>query len=839
MNKKVFTIITGLFLLASPLTGAAEDIDVSGSVDLGIKQLDQDNNSSKFNEYKDDENNIYINELNLSLTGDDTIPFFDFKGSNLSRDDQEISIRHGLPGKWQLEIDWSEIPHLISNQAKTPYDYLGNGRYRVSGGIVDDIQISSVANASSWTAADLGPGLAGEDIRINNVLANSVHAIELGTHRETGEIGFTYHISDKTAIKFGFKQDNKNGSIITGAPIGDRPPRSMTVQLPEPIDYRTEDYRITAEHNLEKVQVEASYLYSKFYNDVDALIWNSLFHSAGYFGPDEDPLTADGGSDYDEIRIGSSRKYATSGRMALNPDNTYNHLSLKIGADLPMESRLNITVAQGKMEQDENLLPYATSNFGGALDALPRENADAEIITTFLNAVYVISPVDKLKVKISYRSYEVDNKTTESEFDYYTQDTDSQNYRNERKNLAYGHKKDNIGIDLTYYMKRMGTLGLGYENEQVERDYRETSETDEDIVKISYKVRPARGVSFKAKYLKGDRDGGTYDGEVTDESYHYDAAANQAEADNPLLGFGNAPGLRKYDVTERERDELDLMLALNPADTVGVNLSYSNRKNDYDSPVSPTITTWDSDAGVLAYVTVAIDPTQLGLLEDKSNSYSVDVSYYPNSRLVISGFFSRDEMESEQRGRYLNENNRINNIALGKDWQDTTGKYIWDATVTDTTDTINIGVNYEVIRKKLDFTADLTHSKGVVEIDYSAGSYIVEDDIAGTANHGEWYSPEDTEFETNTAKIGLAYHMTKNLTFGFDYTYEKYEVTDWQQEGSAAHQDALSEQYVTDYDPETAGLSNDRVGARLVRLTDYVAPDYEVHMAMLSMKCKW
>ncbi|MBE9537112.1 MAG: MtrB/PioB family decaheme-associated outer membrane protein [Proteobacteria bacterium] len=829
MKTLILNLFIGFVVLAAPFIVAAEDI--SGEVDLRVQQVDQDNDSSKFNEYKDDENDIYVHEIKLKVTDKDTNRSFDFSGSNLSRSDQDISLRYSLPGKWSIDIDWSEIPHLISNQAKTPYDYIGNGTYRVSEGIVDAIQISDVGSAASWTAADAGPGGAGEDIRINNVLANSVHGIELGTQREVGGVGFTYHMSGKTKLRFDFNVNNKDGSILTGAPIGDRPPRSMTVQLPEPIDYRTEDYRITIEHNMETVQVEASYLYSKFYNDVDSMTWNSLFHDAGYF--------AGGALDYDEIRIGSSRKYATTGAMALAPDNTYKNLAFNVGVDLPKDSRLNASIAIGEMEQNESLMPYASTDFGVGLPALPRSSTEGKIDTTLVSLAYNISPVENLNTKVFYRMYEMDNKTTQSEFDYYTQDTDSQNYRNERTNLAYGYQKNNYGIDLSYrLMGKLGTVGLGYENETIDRDYRETDETDEDIYKLSYKVRPNRKVSFRVKYLLAERDGGNYDGEVTDQSYHYDTAdaGNQAQADNPLMGFGNAPGLRKFDVTDRDRDKLDLQLGLSPTDTISISLSYMNKEDDYDSPIASTITTWDSVAG--SYVTAAIDPTQLGLLEDETDSFTVDLNYAPDDRLALFSFYSREDMESKQRGRYLNENNRINTIGA-KDWQDTSGQYIWDATIKDETETIGFGANFAAIPRKLDLMTDFSFSKGRVEIGYLAGSYIVEDDVATTANHGEWYSPNDVEFKTKTFKVGANYHMTKKLSFGFDYSYEKYEVSDWQQDGSAAHQDAMSEQYVADHDPETQGTTNDRVGSRLVRLTDYVAPDYKVHMVMVSMNYRF
>jgi hypothetical protein len=40
---------------------------------------------------------------------------------------------------WSVDLDWSETAHLLSNSARTPYDFLGNGVYRVAGAIVDNV----------------------------------------------------------------------------------------------------------------------------------------------------------------------------------------------------------------------------------------------------------------------------------------------------------------------------------------------------------------------------------------------------------------------------------------------------------------------------------------------------------------------------------------------------------------------------------------------------------------------------------------------------------------------------------------------------------------------------
>jgi MtrB/PioB family decaheme-associated outer membrane protein len=815
--------------------------ETSLELNTGAQVVDQDNNSSKFNEYRDDETALYLNRIYLSIDDTETGRYFDFRGRKLSRDDQALYVEFGSFGGqfgslkgWSVDLDWSETPHLLSNSARTPYDFLGDGVYRVAGGIVDSVQISNIDNASSWTAADAGRGGGGEDSRIARVLGDSVHLIDLGTQRETGAAGLNVYLSERTKARFEFQLDDKDGSILTGAAIGDRPPRSVVVQLPEPIDFTTYDFAFFLEHFNDNFQVDGSYRYSMFKNDMEQMSWNSLFYAADFFCA-SNPECA-GAADFDRVRQGNSREYATTGAMALSPDNTLHNIALNGSIGLPWRSRLSATVAYARMEQDETLLPFATSDFGGALPELPRASADAQIDTTMANLAYAINPLRRLSLKLQYRYYDLDNDTEQDVWQYFTQDTDSSPFKNERINIAYDLERQDFGVDASYYLGKAGTARFAYEREEIERPQREVKETDEDIFKFSYRVSPFRWATFMAGYTRGDRDGSVYDGEITRQSYAFDPFANAEDHDNPLLGFSNAPGLRKFDVADRQRDEVDISLSLLPADSVNINLRYNYRNNDYGGTVPTTITTWDSTA--LAFVTASIDPTLLGLLEDETNRYAVEVSFSPTDKLSAFGFYSRDDIQNKQRGRFLDENNRINGIG-SKDWQDTTGAFLWDATIEDDTDTIGAGVNYAAMEDRLDLNADFTYSNGDVGIRYVPGAAIAEDDTTSIKDYAEWSSPVDAEFELNTVRLGLDYVLTEHLTLGLSYTFETYTVRDWQQEANGAHQNALSENFVADNDPETQGTTQDRPGSRLVRLDDVLAPDYDVHVGIVTFQYKF
>ncbi len=817
---------------------------IVGDINIGIKVVEQNSDSSKFNEYKDDDTAVYLNRFLFDLEDTETGRVFDLRVKNLVRDDQDIFMEYGDPGHYAIDFHLSDTPYRISDNAKTPYQYAGSGFYRVADDIVNAIQISDVASADSWAAPDAGAGGAGEDARISSVLSENVHDIGIGTERRDISLGLKYNFSKRTKARLEFAVDTKKGRLITGASIGDRPSRSMTVQLPEPIDYRNEGIKFYVEHRAEQYQLDATYEYSKFENKVDTLSWNSLFHAAGYFGPDGDSSTTDGGSDYDDIRIGATTRYATTGRIALSPDNTYENIMLNVGINLPMMSRLNATVSMGKMEQDEDLLPYATSSFGGTLDSLPRAEADAKIDTKMVNLFYTIRPIKKLNTRIYYRYYDLDNKTPESEFYYYTQDSNSEytsdittrNYRNERVSLAYAYQHYAYGLDLSYYLGKKGAVGLVAEKSIKKRDYRATDETDEDMLTLSYRVRPMEKVSVKVKYKWAEREAGNYDGEVTDLSYHYDTTVYANESSSPVSGFGNNPGLRQYDIADRDRDQFDLTVGVVPIEEVTINFAYHLLKNDYSSKIASQITSWDSIRGV--FDTVSIDPTQLGLLEDESTRFVLDLNYRINDEMLAYGFLSQEMIDTDQRGRYMNENHKINNIRAARDWRDESGKYVWNADLSDETNTIGIGFDY-FVEESFDIQTYFTHSEGVVDVDYKPGSEIAEDDTSSLLDHAEWYSPGDVKFKTNTFNIIFTKHLAENMKISCSYLYEEYDEQDWQQAGSSAHQQVFGGQYVANADPETAGTGNDRVGSRLVTLSNNLAPDYDVHMISINFGYKW
>ena len=97
------------------------------------------------------------------------------------------------------------------------------------------------------------------------------------------------------------------------------------------------------------------------------------------------------------------------------------------GTNLPKDSRLTATVAYGMLEQNETLLPYSYNNDQLAVRTLPRVSAEAAINTLNFVADYTITPIPKLNMRAFYRSYDLNNDTPSSKWQYVTQDTSNLN----------------------------------------------------------------------------------------------------------------------------------------------------------------------------------------------------------------------------------------------------------------------------------------------------------------------------------------------------------------------------------------------------------------------------
>lgn len=169
-NRITVPAVAALALFLSPSTGSAAeqqddtitsdeltaDLDVTSegerydrqaSATIGAMLVDNSSDSSKLNEYRDLRSGLYLDRLFYSIDDAVTGRFLDFTGNRLTRDDADARLEFGNFGApdrqrtrgWSVDVKINRTPHLLGNDARTPYQYLGNGRYQVDRSIIDRI----------------------------------------------------------------------------------------------------------------------------------------------------------------------------------------------------------------------------------------------------------------------------------------------------------------------------------------------------------------------------------------------------------------------------------------------------------------------------------------------------------------------------------------------------------------------------------------------------------------------------------------------------------------------------------------------------------------------------
>lgn len=812
-------ILLAVALIATPVfaqtpaqpAGQTTTTQVSGSITAGVIQVDNSTNSAKLTEYRDLSENFYLPKMTFSLDTPASGWFFDLSGLNVSRDDQTILARTGKPGVWSLQADWTGIPHNYSNKAVTPYINRGNGVLTLPATV--PITFKKLATGAADT-----PGVLASDDLIAAYQSTYLAPTDLAMQTNAGHFALAWSAS---ALELGAAYDlrDKKGSKSGFGPIGDRPPRSLNIQLAEPVDYRTDDLTLSAAHQGRTYDIRAEYLFSNFANGIDTLRWQNAY------------TTAAPGADYDVW----DRLVSVYGQRPLPPDNQYHNLMVNGGVNLAHESRLSASVAYGQFDQDAALLPYAYGQSALVNKSLPRATAGASMSTTYVSADYVIAPVRGTTVRAFFRQYSLGNDTPSSQWQYVTQDTYNTNgtvaYVNKRVSLPVAWSRQNVGADAIIRLAKRNTLTLSYEREGRDFDHRE-ADTDENIFRAKWRFKPAAWASMEARYIYGGRTGSEYEGTITHEGYWYTAADNP-DNNNPKVTFDNHPDTRRYDVIDRGRQQFDVRFNLTPKDAFAVSAYVRYRSDDYDSGVAPS----QPLAGTgLADQNAMTPGNQLGLLEDARLRYGADLFYQPTPRVTLSAFLSFDEGTSFMKSLEYNENNKQNPSAIATaelgPW--TRASSQWTADTTDRTWGGGFGASVQLADNGTALFADYTASLADVDIAYAGFGTTNWDGTPYPTNHQFYFAtPPTIREDLHVFNLKLEIPV-KTMVLILGYSFESYTLDDWQQGSSAP--------WVEPVGAETLLRDTSRSfqwGNRLFNLGTYLAPSYDAHIGFVGLRYRF
>lgn len=523
MAKRLI-VITAVFaaVLALPMPSLAEN-GLEGEITVGADLVDLNQDSFKYGEYNGVKSDGAHLIGNADISYDKDSLFLNLRAKDLGFEDRTLYLEVGRYGKYELFLDYSELPHLISDNSKTPFDGVNSGNLTLPAGFVKSSSTSTMTNLSS-----------------------SLKDVDLKLQRKAGTAGFSIALARNLDLKVSYKKEDKEGTKSIGGTTG----FSGAVVLPEPVDYRTTEVRASITYDTENAQAEFMYYLSNFDNRNDSLTWENPFGTS-----------------------------PASPRISLPPDNNYQKISFSGGVNLPYATRISLAADYGEMKQDEKLLPYSTS----ATFTLPRESADADIKTVHTTINVASRPISNLGLDLRYRYYKTKNETPSNLFQYVRYDGVTQVTTADSGalyNLPYDYVQNQLKLDASYYLSHGTTIKAGYGHDIIGRDYREVAKTIEDTYALKLASRPGQFALASIDYSYAVRGiDGSYD---QSRVYDFLHTSNYISTLPVNERYDNHPDLRMFDVAERDRTKLGAKLTLIGGQNTNFGFAYGSTKDDYN-----------------------------------------------------------------------------------------------------------------------------------------------------------------------------------------------------------------------------------------------------------------
>ena len=645
-------ILSGISILALTCAAALAQATSSptqgftlGEIDFGLERAYADTNSSKFREYRDLPNGPYLPYFRLF--GDDGVRY-NLIVENGFRDDARYRLLADA-GPLRFAADYNLIPHRFGNDARSLLHEAAKGVLVIDDTIQRANQTALEAQfASNRTGINFAflSGLVAPELAAANTFD-----IALLRQRGRFEVGLTpNHPID---VKLSYFQERRSGNRAAGTSFG----FGNVVESPEPIQYRTEDWGLSAEISRPWGLIRGAAHYNRFNNQIDALVFDNPFRVTD--STDASAYTAPGSGS-----IGGPSR----GRIDLSPDNKAVTGSLGFLLRLPANSRLTADVSASRWTQDRRFLPYTINSAitvpfrADDPNNLPAQSLDGRIDVTNVSLFFTSRPISELGLTARYRVYDLSNKTDRIEFPGYVR-FDAVWESIPRINVPYEYRRTQADATASWDFGPV-TAEAGYRFLEWHREFRETEKTREHTVIGAVNLHAADWVLLRASYETGYRNRDEYEFERSEDASFQEPAPPPAQL----------PSLRRFDQARRDVDRFNGLLQLTPGGgNFTFSLSYLFTKEDYGR--EPVV-----DASGLRY----------GLIDVRYDTYTAEADYSPSDRWSVYGFYTYEKNKNFQRGRQSGATPSVNPLDD------------WTSNVRDKVNSFGGGATAALVPDKLD-----------------------------------------------------------------------------------------------------------------------------------------
>ncbi len=678
------------------------NLNLANWIDFGARATDFSGDQSRFERYRDERNGPFVDGFRYG--GDTGSRIFKVGADNVGYRDQRFFGMFEMPGKLRVSAEWNQVPLFMEQGfgtngvggARSPYSGAGTGVQTLPPGAAATIQATASAQQQATILSLYTP-------------FSQSNPFDVRSRRDTFNFNMQYMATENTALNFNLSTARRNGDQPWSVSFG----FGEAADVAAPVDTRTTDLNVGAEWSDERGMLRVAYDGSWFKDSQESLTIDS-------------PLRA----------TDSATAGAAHARYALWPTNHSNTVTGAGSISLPAHSRLTGSVAFGNWLQDTALLPM-TVNSAIAPITLPRNTTEGDIRRITTNIVFATRPANYLNVTARYRLYDFKDKTPEfapSTIVEYDQAVEPGS--DELVPAHFSNRYNTFEAEATVTSLRAVSFSGGYRFNRVDYNDREVGLTSENSVFASVDSMSLSMVSLHATYEHGRRRASDFNSfALTD-----------------LPDSGEYAGLRRYDLSDRDRDTVTAMVQVMPVNNVAVSGSVTVARDKYPN----------EQIGSSLLPNGALDA--FGLQNRKSQGYALFFDATPLDNVTFGAGYGYQRYESLQQSRRVDTDpataaGQLQHADPGRDW-----------TLSEDEKVHYVSANVEMAQllPKTALRISYDYNRATSPYTYAVGSTLAAPNPLSPILQ-RWH----------TAIFDIRYFIRRNLAAGFMYWYERYTTSDF------------------------------------------------------------
>ena len=701
----------------------------------------------KFQEHREVPRGFFVRALDLDYIDKESPWSAWLHALDVRERDQRIAAEVWRIGRLRTQLSWDEIPTFFSRSPTF--------EVQTAPGV---LQVSPLIRAGFQSVVDGQPpqNVPPEFLAlVRNELAVAPR-IDVGFRRETGLFRQSVTPAENWEFHFQAQHIHRTGNRPLGTgtfarqangPAGDGIWEALGIELPAPVDDRTENLNAGARLSGRTWHVGVDYDYSLYRDQISSITYENPFRVTDAIA------TTPGGN------VGRER--FVRAQIATAPDTDFQRVTLQAGWDFARDSQVRGVFAWGRSKQNDPFLPFTLNT---ALTApglnlqspssLPALSLDGKVRTINQDYAVVSRALKAMTLRLEYRSEDQDNQTPQYLFPGVSRFGDSyfltavDYYNIPIMNLPSSFTRQQAIASGRWDVSSVLAATLEYRWEAWNRTFRDVRRTDENAGRARLDITPSRDVTIRADYQYGKRDPDLY----KTVPFTFVPATNSWVVTPTTVFDPTVPLefnlLRRYDETARRQHDGKLWadVHLNKALTFSASLRYLRDKY--------------ADGFY-------------GLTSDESRVATGEVNWTPGDH----GYFYASYTRQEDKLEYLGIGHLIPGAVPGV--TACCAVYpianTWDRSSHSTLNSVQIGLNFATTGERWTFDASyaLSDARDVI---HTFNPFPIQANSPYTAGA---YNDPDTRDRFQELRVSVAYQIRRGLDVGVRYRYEPYRSNDF------------------------------------------------------------